>query len=116
MYVTPGLNGLSPLYIDMTFTHPIDFTTFPMMTFQNIQFENSALTLSAFEVNYTVVDGLTYRISLQPLGYSFMFNESVSVITIAYPGTDLTAQDGRPLRNSSYLMTADIKFTYLRPP
>lgn len=116
MYVTPGLTGLSPLYIELTFTHPMDFTVFPMQTFQNIQFENSALTLSAFSVNYTVIDSYTYRITLQPLGYSFMFNESVTVITIAYPGSDLTAQDGRPLRNSSYLMTDNLKFTYIKPP
>lgn len=39
-YQPKGTNGLSALYIDMSFTKPITFTDFPMDTFQTISFAN----------------------------------------------------------------------------
>ena len=81
MYTNPGLDGLSPLIIDMIFSAAIDFTTFPMQTFQTITFENALLSLDAFNVTYTTVDSTTYRITLQPKGYSFLTNESITVTT-----------------------------------
>ena len=38
IYSTPGQSGLSPLYIDLNFTYDLDFTTFPMKTFQTVTF------------------------------------------------------------------------------
>jgi hypothetical protein len=53
MYIPAGENGLSALCIDMSFTHDLDFSTFPMATFQNIKFSNAMISLDAFNVTYT---------------------------------------------------------------
>lgn len=86
MYIPAGQNGLSALEIDMVFTFPLDFTTFPMQTFQTVSFDNAMITLSAFNVTYSVLNSSAYRISLAPLGYAFMVNETVTVTTMSYAG------------------------------
>jgi len=94
----------------------MNFTSFPMQTFQTISFADATLSLSAFNVTYTAVNSTTYTISLLPLGYAFLNNENVTVTTEAYSGSDLYSINDRPLSNSSYQMSDNYIYTYLNPP
>ena len=73
-YQPKGMNGLSALYIDMNFTNAIDFTTFPMSTFQTISFGSSKYSTSMFNITYTPTTSMAYRITLVPIGYAFISN------------------------------------------
>lgn len=94
----------------------MDFTTFPMQTFQSFSFENAMIAIDAFNVTYTVVNSTTYRITLQPKGYAFLTNESITVTTQAYPGSDLYSLGLAPIDNSSYSVSRTTSYTYIKPP
>jgi hypothetical protein len=50
------------LYIDMTFSQPLDFTTFNYQTFQTVSILNN--DISSFNVNYTLTGTKSYRITV----------------------------------------------------
>lgn len=71
------------IYVDMTFSRNLDMATFDYANFQTIEVSN--YPLSAFTIAYTVLDSRTYRISIKPIGYAFIYNETVKVKTVPQP-------------------------------
>jgi hypothetical protein len=45
-----------------------------------------------------------------------MVNESVTVTTMTYGGSDVVGKDNRPLRNDSYDKSSKLTYTYIKPP
>jgi hypothetical protein len=115
-YQPKGTNGLSALYIDMKFTQPITFAEFPMDTFQTISFANSKYTISMFNVTYTPLSSSTYRITLSPIGFAFLVNETITVTVMDLPDPKHNGSDGRPFRDEAYGISASLVWTYVRPP
>lgn len=99
-YQPSGYNGFSYLYIDLNFTYALDFSSFPMTTFQTISFQNSSLDLSMFNITYTPTNGNKgYRITLQPIGYSLIINQTLTVTTMGLVTPKHTSADGRPFKD-----------------
>lgn len=102
-YQPSGSNGISNLYIDLNFTHALDFSTFPMTTFQTITFANSSLTLDMFTITYTQTNSNRgYRITLQPIGYSLVINQTITVTTLSLPSPKHNSSDGRLFKDTNY--------------
>ena len=115
-YQPAGMNGLSPLYVDMKFTNPLDNTTFPYETFQTITFSNPLLDISQFNVTYTWLSSQNYRITLVPSGFALLVNETVTVTTMALPVTKHNGADGRPFRDENYGISSSLIWSYIKPP
>ncbi len=60
------------IYIDMIFTKDLNFTSFDYMNFQTIFISNSQM--SSFTVSYAITGNNTYRITVSPIGYIFLYN------------------------------------------
>jgi hypothetical protein len=88
------------IYIDMTFSRDLDMTTFDYANFQTIEISN--YPLSAFTLTYSVIDSKTYRISIKPNGYAFIYNETVKVKTVVQPATLHMSSDAYPFHVSTY--------------
>jgi len=67
------------LYIDMTYTLNLDFTTFNYQTFQTVAITNN--DINNFYVTYQITGNNSYRIILKPKGFIFLYNETVTVTT-----------------------------------
>ena len=60
------------LYIDMTYSQPLDFNTFDYMNFQSLSITNN--DMSNFDVTYQITGADSYRIIVQPKGFIFLYN------------------------------------------
>lgn len=101
----------------MNFTDTLDFSTFPVSTFQAISFQNSSLDVSMFNVTYTPTNGNRgYRITLQPYGYSLLINQTITVTTMALPSSKHTSALGRLFQDQNYGVSKSLTWTYMRPP
>lgn len=69
------------LYVDMTFTKALNFGTFDMTTFQTISIQN--VDASEYTVTYQQISSTEYRIIIEPLGYIFLYNYTVTITTKA---------------------------------
>ena len=85
MYFADATNG--QIYIDLNFSDTIDFTTFPYTTFQSITISNDMYTIDMFTITYTIINATAYRIIMEPKGYIFLYNATITCTTMAFPGT-----------------------------
>jgi hypothetical protein len=107
------------IYIDMTFTQSLNFTSFNYQNFQTITISSSnmAYTLSMFTVTYKLMSGSAYRISLKPAGYIFLYNATFTVTTEAQPNATDYSLGEMPFNPTNYLQTASLNwFLILGPP
>lgn len=63
----------------------MNFTSFIYTDFASVSISNVPST--DYTMTYQVLDNYTYRIIVQPIGYIFMYNYSVTVTTKAQPST-----------------------------
>lgn len=75
MYFPDATNG--QIYVDMSFTEDIDFTTFPYETFQTFQIKSQLYTVQMFSFTYQIINARTYRIIVEPKGYIFLYNATI---------------------------------------
>ncbi len=73
------------LYIDMLFSRALNFSTFDYNNFQTISIENN--DLANFITYITITGSSSYRITVEPKGYIFLYNETVTVTTVDPPST-----------------------------
>lgn len=71
----------SQLYIDMSFSRSLDETTFPYQTWQTLSISPEQYSLSLFNISYQWINNTCYRIILQPKGYIFLYNATITVTT-----------------------------------
>lgn len=60
------------LYVDMQFTRAMDFSTFDYQNFQTITITNQ--NVANYDVTYTFTSSSSYRITLSPKGFAFLYN------------------------------------------
>jgi len=63
----------------MIFSKDIDYATFNHTGFQTVSI--SGVISSAYSIAYTILDSKSYRITVSLIGYVFLYNETVSVVT-----------------------------------
>jgi hypothetical protein len=102
------------LYVDMTFTRTMDFSTFDYQNFQSITITNQ--DLANYDVTYTITSGLSYRITLQPKGFAFLYNETVNVVTVDPPATYDTSADTMPFKSTNYQKADTINWFLMKSP
>jgi len=102
------------LYIDMEFTRTMDFNTFDYQNFQTISITNQ--NLGNYDITYTLTSSMAYRITLQPKGFAFLYNETVDVVTVLPPATYDTSADTMPFKSSNYQKAADINWFLMKSP
>lgn len=102
------------LYIDMTFTKPVDFTIIDMTTFQTV--DVAGVAPSSYTVTYAQLTNSSYRITLQPTGYIFLYNQTVTVTTKVQPATTETSTDLTPIKTAVYSKTGTINWFLLKSP
>ena len=91
------------LYIDMDFTRNIDWNTLDISTFQTVTISNQKM--SSFILDYTVTSNSSYRITVEPKAYIFLYNQTVTVTTIDPPSPYHTAIDTMPFKATVYQKT-----------
>jgi hypothetical protein len=69
----------------MMFSQDLNFTTFNWKTFQtiNVTSKNIQYTMDMFTATYTILGTSSYRITLQPKTYIFLYNATFTVTTEA---------------------------------
>ena len=102
------------LYVDMTFTKDLNFSSFDMTTFQTISI--SSISSSEYTVTYQQLTSSSYRIFVEPIGYIFLYNDTVLVTTKSQPASLDTANDDVPFKPSNYGKTASISWFLLKSP
>jgi hypothetical protein len=102
------------LYIDMQFTRDLNFSTFDMTSFQTVSISNQQL--ANYNVAYEVTSTSSYRISLEPKGYVFLYNETVTVLTKDPPSPYEESLDGLPFKTSTYQKTGSKSWFLMRSP
>lgn len=102
------------LYIDMNFTLPLDFATFDMANFQIVSFSGADNFVCS--TTYTQLNGSAYRITLQPTGYAFLYNRTITVTTKTLPTSIDKAADLTPFKTSLYSKSKSIEWFLLKSP
>jgi hypothetical protein len=69
-----------------------------------------------FNVTYTVLSNMTYRITMMPVGFALIVNETVTVTTISMPSPINTAADTRPFKVESYGISSSLVWSYVMAP
>jgi hypothetical protein len=106
------------IYIDMSYSQDLDFTTFNWLTFQNITITslNIQYTMDMFNVNYSLLSSSSYRITLYPKTYIFLYNATFTVTTESQPATLDTSVQLMPFKVTNYLMTASLTWFLIKGP
>ena len=102
------------VYADLTFTKELDFSTFDYENFQTISIEK--ISSGEYTLSYQILDKYSYRIIIQPKGYIFLYNDTVSVTTMALPATRHTSNDSTPFKQATYSKTATLNWFLLKSP
>lgn len=66
----------------MVFSEDLDFSTFPYQTFQTFSFDSDLFTLDMFNFEYTITNTYSYRITISPKGYIFLYNVTLTCTTM----------------------------------
>ena len=104
----------SILYIDMQFTRDIDFTVLDYQNFQTIGISNQKI--SNFNVGYVITSNSSYRISVEPKGYAFIYNDTVTVTTMDPPSPYHTAIDTMQFKPAVYQKIAEETWLLMNSP
>lgn len=96
MYFSDSTN--QKLYIDMKFTENLDWTTFPYQAFQTISIDNDMYNLDMFTFSYAKLSENAYRIIMEPKGFIFLYNATITCTTMQFPGSLFFAANGRPFQ------------------
>jgi len=99
----------------MTFTKDLNFSTnFDMTTFQTIDIEGTSP--AEYTVSYQQLTNNSYRIYIEPKGYIFLYNKTVTITTKTQPAIVDTANDTMPFKPAAYSKSGTIKWFLLKSP
>jgi hypothetical protein len=84
------------------------------VNFQNISIEK--ISSSEYTVSYQLIDKYSYRIIIEPKGYIFLYNDTVSITTMALPATLHKSNDSYPFKPVAYSKTATLNWFLLKSP
>jgi hypothetical protein len=98
----------------MTFSSPINFTSFDYQNFQTISIANNPI--SQFTVTYQITSSSSYRITITPINFVFLYNDTVTVTTIALNSTIDSALSGYPFKPSNYQKSGSMNWFLLKAP
>lgn len=102
------------LYIDMQFSRDVDFVALDYQNFQTLSISNTQLP--SFNIGYSITSGSSYRITIQPKGYIFLYNETVTVTTREEPTTLDYSIDSMPFKTTNYQKTAEKNWFLMNSP
>lgn len=88
----------------MQFSRDLNFTTFDFQNFQSLSI--SKQDISNFNIYYSITSSSAYRITLEPKGYIFIYNETVTVATMEEPSILHYSSDSMPFKTTNYQKTA----------
>lgn len=116
MYFADATNDR--IYVDLTFSEVLDFNVFPYKTFQVFSIDSDIYTLNMFNFSWQILSGKSYRIIMEPKGYLFLYNATISVETMGYPGVGLQdlSQNGRPFKKTNYEVKKSIIWFLIKAP
>ncbi len=79
MYFSSVVND--KIYVDMTFSQTLNYTTFDQVTFQTITIssKNIQYTTDMFTFTYENLTTSSYRIIIEPKTYIFLYNATFTV-------------------------------------
>ena len=83
MYFPNALN--EKIYVDMNFTEDLNFSSFPYTTFQSFSFDSTLYTLNMFNFEYVITSNSSYRVIMEPKGYIFLYNVTITCTTMVEP-------------------------------
>jgi hypothetical protein len=70
------------LNIDLAFSQPIDFTTFPYQNWQTFNISSdSGVTMNNFQISYSIINDSAYSITLTANDFTFMTNNILTMVT-----------------------------------
>lgn len=102
------------LYIDMQFSRDLNFSTFDYINFQDISIANQ--DMSSFTVYYTITSSSSYRITIEPKGYIFLYNDTVTVTTADQPDPLDYSRDDMPFKTTNYQKTGTKNWFLMNSP
>ena len=73
-------------------------------------------TLEMFTFTYQILNTKTYRIIMEPKGYIFLYNATITVTTMDLPGVVHYSSNNRPFRESNYAISASLVWFVINAP
>ncbi len=104
------------LICDLTFQKDLNWNSTDIQNFIAITIVDPLITLTYFDITYTVVSPNIMRITLSPKGYIFIYNASFTFQTVAYNGTFHKATNGYPFSINNYAVSRTISWFLIKAP
>ena len=98
----------------MQFTRDLDFATFDMANFQSVSISDQ--NMDSFIITYAQATASSYRITVEPKGYIFLYNSTVSVTTVDPPTPFHTSADTMPFKDTVYQATFSSTWFLMQSP
>jgi hypothetical protein len=102
----------------MKFNEDMNWSNFSIQNFQTITIDSDMYTLSMFNISYEILSNSSYRIVMQPKGYIFLYNATISCTTMDFPGivNINRSENGRPFKESNYGRKESIVWFVIKAP
>lgn len=102
------------LNIDLAFSQPVDFSTFPYQNWQTFNTSSfPTLTMDNYRLTYSIINGSAYRIQITTNDFTFLKNETLSMLTndttILY-----SSVYGRPFYKDNYNSYISQVWSYIK--
>lgn len=102
------------LNIDMGFSQPLDWGTFPYQNWQTFNTSSyPVLTMSNYHLTYSIINDSAYRIQITTNDFTFLKNESLSMLTND-SSTLYTSIYGRPFYKDNYNVSTSKLWNYIK--
>ena len=104
------------LVCDLIFPQALNWTATDVQNFISISVVDPLITISSFDVTYTVVTPTVMRITLTPKGYIFIYNATFTFTTMPFNGTLHKAINGYPFADVNYATSKAISWFLIKAP
>lgn len=104
------------IYVDLVFSDDLDFTTFPYMAYQSFSIDSDLYTLDMFSFDYQILSTRSYRVIIQPKGYIFLYNATITCTLMDAPTPTHSSQNSRPFKPSCYSLKSSLIWFVIKSP
>lgn len=114
MYFSDATN--QRIYIDMKWSENLDLATFPYETFQTFSIDSDLYKIEMFKITFQIISESFYRIIMEPKGYIFLYNATINVKTMTFPGVAHVSKIHRPFKLINYDVARSLVWFVIKSP
>lgn len=104
------------IYVDMVFSQNMDFSTFPYTSFQSFSINSDMYSMNMLSIVYEVLNTSSYRIVLQPKGYIFLYNATITCQVMDLLSPVHKSATLRPFKTTNYGISSSLLWLVIKAP